>query len=74
MIIAITGHYGLKQVLALKWYLGPELVDMNCLPKPNESLIIYQYGIWDEGPRVNASKSLGREIIAAIINVFLRRR
>ena len=41
---------------------------MNCLPKPNESLIIYQYGIWDEGPRVNASKSLGKEIIATIIN------
>jgi len=109
VIIAVTGHYGLKQVLALKrqalkfmrnssviifpiaeyevtmdkgyrgdhaakwetsilWYLRPELVDMSRLPKTEEPLIIYEYGIGGEDPRVNASKTLGKEIVTTIIS------
>ena len=109
VVIAVTGHYGLEQVLTLKreaskfmrnsnvivfpiaeyevtpdtgyhgdhaakwetsilWYLRPELVDMSRLPKTEEPMIIYEYGIGGEDPRVNASQKLGEEIVTTIVN------
>jgi len=108
VIIAVTGHYGMEQLLTLKqeaikimrknnttifpiaeyevttdkgyrgdhaakwetsilWHLRPELVNINQLPRTEETLNIYDHGIIGEDPRANASQELGKEIVSVIV-------
>ncbi len=105
VIICITGHYGMGQILAVKraaltqmyngnavvyalaeyevatdlgyhgdhaakwetsilWYLRPDLVDMERLPKDLSKKLI---GVGGEDPRTSASRKLGREIVSGMV-------
>ena len=62
------GDHAAKWETSILWYLRPELVDINRLPKTKESLNIYDHGIMGEDPRANASQELGKEIVATIVS------
>ena len=62
------GDHAAKWETSILWYLRPELVDINRLPKTEKILNVYDHGIMGEDPRANASQELGKEIVTTIVN------